>query len=129
MRSILSFIAVFACMSLFSVGSRGTRAQQPTYKVSGRVVGGPPVLRPRGGGVDLYISLEGSETSTRPTRPGIIDEGEPKRISLRARVNADGSSTLPDVPPGTCRLLAYASDAQQKRTPTIDGRDRALPES
>ena len=125
-RSILTFVAVFACMSLFSVGSRGTRAQQPTYKISGRVVGGPPVLRPRGGGVDLYISLEGSETSTRPTRPAIIDEREPKRISLRARVKSDGSFTFPDVPPGTCRLLVYASDAEQKRIPTIVVKDRDL---
>ena len=64
-RSIVTFFVVCAFTGLFSLLGRGARLQQSTYNVTGKVVGGPPVLQSRPGG-DLYLSLEAARHQDRP---------------------------------------------------------------
>ena len=40
-RSIVTLLVAFALMGVFSLLGQGTRVQQPTYKVSDKLVGGP----------------------------------------------------------------------------------------
>jgi hypothetical protein len=48
-RSIVTLLITFALMGVASSLGQSTRAQQRTYKVSGRLVGGPPNLSSRVG--------------------------------------------------------------------------------
>ena len=121
-RSIVTFFVVFAFTGLFSLLGRGARLQQSTYNVTGKVVGGPPVLQSRPGG-DLYLSLEGSEASRPSPRGGVIDQ-EGKRVMLRARVESDGSFAFSNVPLGSYHLQVYPLAAIQQSVVVIVVTDR-----
>ena len=122
-RSIVMLLVVFVWTGLLSLQVRGTPVRQTTFKVSGRLVGGPPVLRPRIG-VDLFIALDGTESEIPIGVGRGIVEREAKRISLRARVKADGSFMFENVPPCTCSIRVYVSGAEQQGTAKIMVTDR-----
>ena len=115
-RSIVTLLVVFAFMGLSSLVSRGARLQQSrleqsTYKVGGKMIGGPAILSARIGG-DLLLTL---------TK---IPRQEERPIILYARVNRDGSFEIPNVPPGTYRLDATPAAAALRTILTIVVTDR-----
>src|SRR5262245_44945594 len=99
-------------------------SQAATFRVSGKLVGGPPVLRGRFGGY-VVIALQGNATSTRSKgiHGGVIDE-EPRVVSLYTRLESDGTFSISNVPPGTYRLMGSPADAVQRRVFTVTVTDR-----
>src|SRR5207249_4210789 len=89
-----------------------------TYRVSGRLIGGPPILTARIGG-DLYLLLNRRSSGFEPDR-------EVVPVELRARVYSDGSFEVSNVPPGTYGVSVFPAAAELLSIPTIVVTDRDL---
>ena len=109
-RSIVTSVIVFAFTGLFSLLGQGTRGQQPTYKVSGKLVGGPSLFASRFGPTVLF------SLNLRPARD---DEREVAPVVLRGKLNADGSFEVLNVSPGTYVFMVNPAGAVLRSVPTI----------
>ena len=109
-RSIVTSVIVFAFTGLFSLLGQGTRGQQPTYKVSGKLVGGPPLFASRFGPTVLF------SLNLRPARD---DERGVAPVVLRGKLNADGSFEVLNVSPGTYVFMVNPAGAVLRSVPTI----------
>jgi hypothetical protein len=110
-RSIVTSAIVFAFTGLFSLLGQGTGGQQPTYKVSGKLVGGPPVFASRFGPTVVF------SLNLRP--PARDDEREVAPVVLRGKLNADGSFEVLNVSPGTYVFMVNPAGAVLRSVPTI----------
>ncbi len=109
-RSIVTLLVAFALMGVFSLLGQGTRVQQPTYKVSGKLVGGPPVLASRFGPTVIF-SLQ-----LRPPRRD--DDGPmPKPLVWRGTLNTNGSDISARSTTTARFVKSYSSPSALATTP------------
>ncbi len=108
-RWIVTLLITFALMGVASL-VQGTPAQQRTYKVTGKLAGGPPILSSRLGPL-LY--------SVRQRQPGshIHDFGRPSL--LPGTLKSDGSFEFLNVPAGTYKFGVNPAGAILRSVPTI----------
>jgi hypothetical protein len=109
-RSILTLLIAFALMGVASSLGQVTPAQQRTYRVSGKLVGGPPILS-SGFGPVLY------SVPQRQPRSQIHGFGRP--LLLPGTLKSDGSFEFLNVPAGTYQLGVNPAGAVLRSVATI----------
>jgi len=110
-RSIVTLLITFALMGVASSLGQVTPAQQPTYKVSGKLVGGPPILGTRFGPTVLF--------SLRQRLPRTDDDRPVRQLVLQGTLKADGSFEVSNVPAGTYEFTVNPAGAVLRSVPTI----------
>jgi hypothetical protein len=110
-RSIVTLLIAFALMGVASSLGQGTITQQSTYKVSGRLVGGPPTLATRFGPGVLF--------SMRQRLPRTDDERPIRPLTFSGNVNPDGSFEVSNVPAGTYEFTVNPAGAVLRSVPII----------
>jgi hypothetical protein len=109
-RSGVTLLMAFASISVDASLGQVTPAQQRTFMVSGRLVGGPPILSSRVGPV-LY------SVPQRQPRSQIHGFGRP--LLLPGTLKSDGSFEFLNVPAGTYQLGVNPAGAVLRSVATI----------
>jgi hypothetical protein len=109
-RSVVTLLITFALMGVASSLGQVTPAQQRTFRVSGRLVGGPPTLSSRV--APLLYSLR-----QRQPRSQIHGFGRPSL--LPGTLKFDGSFEFLNVPAGTYKLGVNPAGAVLRSVSTI----------